>query len=393
MNIYIDATALLRKPDGVGRYASSIVSALVEMDKDNNYRALGFADDRRRFHAINKDRLTYEYLPLLRRVYQQWFKRVGPVSVNRWLKRRPDVVFYPNFVNFPKIKDAKSIVVIHDVAFIEEPGTLPERNFGRINRIVPRSLRQPNLSYLEEYVPKAIKQADAVVAVSEETQAAIAQRYGINASQITVAPNAVDERFYGRVENDTKQAIRVRYGLPDEYILFVGTIEPRKNVGRLIEAYANLPAALKEKYPLVLAGRPGWNNELVYKRIHELMGEGNTIMAVGFVEDEDLPAIYNMARTFVFPSIHEGFGLPILEAMAARTAVICSDKAPMNRLAEDGALFIDPEDPVSMTSAMKKVLGDPKLAKSMIEKGQRVAKKHTWEASAQTLHQLIESLK
>lgn len=393
MNIYIDATPLLRKPDGVGRYTSSLVSALLQIDTSNHYRALGFADDRRRHHAIEDKKLAYEYLPLPRQIYNQWFKRVGPVSVNRWLKRRADAVIYPNFVNFPKIKDAKSIVVIHDVAFIEEPQTLAQRDFGRINKLVPKSLRRPNLTYLEEYVPKAIKNADAVVAVSEETQESIAQRYGVNASRITLVPNAVDERFYRRLDANGKQDIRVKYGLPDEYILFVGTIEPRKNITRLVEAYTKLPVALREKYPLVLAGKPGWNNEPIYARIHELMSEGHAILPIGFVEDDDLPAIYNMARAFIFPSIHEGFGLPILEAMAARTAVICSDKAPMNRLAEDAAVFIDPEDITSIASGMKKVLSDPKLARGMIEKGQRVAKKHTWDASASAMYNLIQSLK
>lgn len=393
MNIYIDATPLLRKPDGVGRYAASVVRELIKLDKDNHYRALGFVDDVRRPHAIDKEALKYEYLPLPRQVYNQWFKRLGAVSVNRWLKRRPDVVIYPNFAAFPKIKQAKSIVVIHDVAFIEEPQTLAKRDFGKMDRLVPRALKTPNLAYLEEYVPKAIKSADAVVAVSEETQASIAQHFGINASQITVVPNAVDERFYGRFDNEDKLEVKNKYGLPDEFILFVGTIEPRKNVGRLLEAYANLPSNLRERFPLVLAGNPGWNNEDIYKRIHELTAEGNAILPIGFVDDEDLPILYNLAKVFVFPSIHEGFGLPILEAMAARTAVICSDKAPMNRLAEDGAIFINPEEPTTITSALKKVLSMPSSTKGLIEKGQRVAKKHTWETSAATLLDLINSLK
>lgn len=392
MNIYIDATPLMREPDGVGRYSASIISALLELDPNNHYRALGFADDRRRVHAIDREKLTYEYLPWPRRVYEQWFKRVGPVSVNRWLKRRPDVVLYPNFVNFPKIKDAKSIVVIHDVAFIEEPDTLPIRDFGRLNKVLPRSLLRPNLTYLEDNVPKAVAQADALVAVSEETQASIAQRYSINASLITVAPNAVDAMFYAKFSPEDKQAVKVKYGLPDQYILFVGTVEPRKNILRLVEAYAKLPDKLREAFPLVLAGRPGWNNEPIYQRIHELMSEGNAILAIGFVADDDLPILYNLGRVFVFPSLHEGFGLPILEAMAARTPVICSNKPPMNRLAEDAAVFVDPEGVDSITAAMRRVLaGGDAISRSMIAKGQRVAKKHTWADSAHTLLNLIKT--
>lgn len=386
MKVAVDATPLMRKPDGVGRYSSSLVSELVRQDSDNTYRAIGFLNDRTKHHAIPKNELKYEYIPLPRQVYSQWFKRVGPVSVNRWLSSRPDVVLYPNFVAFPKVKGAKSILIIHDLAFIDMPETIAQR--GRtMEKVLPG-----NLSYLQKFVPRSIEQADAIVAVSEETQAAIAKRYGINASDITVVPNAVDNRFFAKYTKDELQVVQKHYGLPEDFILFLGTIEPRKNVMRLLEAYEKLPAKLRETYPLVLAGKKGWKSDDIYAKIKSMLEQGHTILTTGFIEDEHLPGLLQSANALVFPSIHEGFGLPILEGFASGVPVICSDIAPMNRLAENAAAFIDPESPTTITNALKSVLGSKQKRQDLRAKGKTVAKKHTWHASAQIMKQLINHL-
>jgi len=392
MNIYIDATSLLKKPDGVGRYASSVVGSLIDIDKANHYRALAFAGDRTRHRAIPADKLKYEFLPLPRQIYNQWFKRIGQVSINRWLKKSPDLVIYPNFVNFPKIKHTKSIVVVHDLAYLEAPATLAKRSFGRLEKVVPKSLVKPNLHYLEKFVPRSLDQATAVVAVSEETRDAIAKQYGLNASDITVIPNAVDERFFARRPADEAQAIKVKYGLPDDFILFLGIIEPQKNILNLLEAYSQLPANLRQRYPLVLAGNKGWNSDDIYVKIHELMAAGHSILATGFIEDEDLPALLKLANLLLWPSIHEGFGLPILEAMASGTPVVTSDLPPMNRLGEDAAVFIDPTKPAVIARAVKNVLESPLKAKGMAKRGRAVAKQHRWQTSAQLMLDLINKI-
>jgi alpha-1,3-rhamnosyl/mannosyltransferase len=160
----------------------------------------------------------------------------------------------------------------------------------------------------------------------------------------------------------------------------------------LLEGYASLPAKLREQYPLVLAGKKGWNSEGIDQRVQELLEEGNSILTTGFVDDEDLPALLKAANLLLWPSIHEGFGLPILEAMAAGTPVVTSDLAPMNRLGEDAALFVTPDKPVTITSAAKRVLESPKLAKEMAKKGKLVAKKHRWDVSASLMLDLINKL-
>jgi glycosyltransferase involved in cell wall biosynthesis len=376
MNIYIDAQGLLRKPDGVGRYTGSVVRELISIDKDNAYRALAFADQRYRPRLVPAAELKYEFLPFPYQLYNQTYKRIKPWPVNRFLQRKPNLVIYPNFINFPRIKDALSIIVIHDLAFID----------------VPETLAKKNLSYLERFVPKALHEASAVVAVSEETRDAIAKRFGINTTSITVVPNAVNDSFFDDISDEVKQRVRERYGLPDEFILFLGTIEPRKNLERLLEAYEKLPAKLYHQYPLVLAGKPGWNSDGIYKKIHELLERGYSILPIGFTEDEDLPAIFNMAEIFVYPSIAEGFGLQILESMAAGTPVVTSDKPPMNRLAKGVGEFINPEQPGSITTAMKKLLGNTRTRNARARQSKELARKHTWHRSAHIMHDLIKEL-
>lgn len=349
-------------------------------------------DDRSKNYSIPKQTIPIDYIPLLRQVYSQWFKQVGGFPVNHWLRVQPEITIYPNFVDFPFVKNTKRVVVVHDTAFIEQPTTLAKRNFGWADKLIPKRFVTPNLWYLQKYVPSSLKRADVVVAVSEETRASIAGNFGINLSDISVVPNAVGKEFFVSSTNNDKEKTFKTYGLPKKYILFLGTIEPRKNVLNLLDSYALLPKSLRDEYPLVLAGKPGWNNEPIYQRANELKNQGHNIMLIGFVADKDLSNFYQGASCFVFPSIHEGFGLPILEAMAAQTPVITSNLAPMNRLAEDAAVFIDPYDPKDISMAIEKVLGDGLFRKKLIERGSRVASKHTWESSAKILLEIVKEL-
>jgi alpha-1,3-rhamnosyl/mannosyltransferase len=229
-----------------------------------------------------------------------------------------------------------------------------------------------------------------VVAVSEETRIAIAKHYAVNASDITVVPNAVDANFFTKVSDADNKRTANKYTLPSDYILFLGTLEPRKNLVRLLEAYSQLPSELTSRYPLVLAGNPGWKNKEILNKINELIANGFNVHKIGFVEDKDLPALFDLARLFVFPSIHEGFGLPILEAMAAGTPVVTSNLPPMNRIAKNVAMFVEPEQVGSIKNAIERVLSSPRIASSMSNRGQQMAQRYTWDNSAQTMLELIE---
>jgi len=277
----------------------------------------------------------------------------------------------------PKVSGAKSIVVVHDLAFLDTPSSLQDKN----------------LNYLKTFVPRSVASADALVAVSEPTREAIAKHFAINISSISVVPNAVSSLFFKKASQEKLAEVQASYCLPSKFILYVGTIEPRKNILGLLDAYAKLSPALRNNYPLVLTGSRGWKNREIHKRIHQLLEAGNTILTTGFISDEDLPAVYQSATIFALPSFHEGFGIPILEAFASGIPVLTSNIEPMKSITGKAAVLVNPEKPQSIAYGLNKLLSEARTRTMLAKRGQEVAKTYTWSKSAQAMLKIIESLR
>src|SRR5262245_4302606 len=205
------------------------------------------------------------------------------------------------------------------------------------------------------------RQADLVIAPSEATKADIVRRLQINPQRIAVIPWGCDERFQPGGDPEHFEAVRQRYRLPSQYLLFVGTLEPRKNLTTLLHAYAVLRAEGCDKdLKLVVAGRTGWLYADIFDTVKTLALEEEVIFT-GFVDDEDLPYLYRGAQLLVFPSLYEGFGLPILEAMASGVPVITSDLASMPEVAGEAAILVDAHDPKAIAEGIARVLADDRL--------------------------------
>ncbi|MGA2572547.1 MAG: glycosyltransferase family 1 protein [Terracidiphilus sp.] len=242
-------------------------------------------------------------------------------------------------------------------------------------------------------VPRSIKRAARILAVSEHTKADIIKYYDIPADKISVIYNAVDHsEYYPRPAKEVS-AVRSKYKLPAKYILFTGTIEPRKNVEGILGAYAALDEQVKKDHGLVLAGGKGWNDEPIRQAIDKLKSAGEKIICTGYVPDEDLPALFSGASLFVYPSFYEGFGIPPLEAMACGVPVITADNSSLPEVVGDAVIMIKAENIAAITQSISKVLNDSQLANSLRQKGLEQAKKFSWEKSAQTLITLLNSLK
>ena len=219
--------------------------------------------------------------------------------------------------------------------------------------------------------------ARRIIAVSESTRRDLVEIYGISPAKIDVVHNGVDASFQP-LPADQVAAFRQQRGLPDRFVLFVGTLEPRKNVVRLIEAYAKLP---KERPPLVLVGGKGWFYDEIFGRVEALALAGEVHFA-GFIPAEDLPLWYNAADLFVYPSIYEGFGLPALEAMACGTAVIASTASSLPEDVGKAGKLVDPTDTDALTTAMEQVLSDRDLQEQMQAAGLAQAGGFSWERAA-----------
>ena len=262
-----------------------------------------------------------------------------------------------------------SVVTVHDLTFHRYPQTLP-------------SYRR---TYLKAATRLAVRRADRIVAVSHHTAQELVHLLGVEADRIDVVHNGVDEAYRPAPPEDVER-FRQQRGLPDRYILFLGTLEPRKNIGTLIRAYAQLRqlngASSATGTKLVVAGGKGWYFKELFA-LTDSLGLRNDVLFPGFVPTTDLPWWYRAATCFVYPSLYEGFGLPVLEAMACGTPVVCSSASSLPEVAGDAALLVEPLDVEALAQAIGNILSDETLWRQLGSNGTKQAEGFSWRRCAE----------
>ena len=288
-----------------------------------------------------------------------------------------DVFFLPN-LNFASFSlKTKVILTAHDLSFEMFPEMF--------------SLKQRLWHYLLNF-RRLTKRADKIIAVSQSTKDDLVSRYGLPEKKVTVIHSGVGEELAVMSRNDPRLlAVKEKYHLPYKFILYLGTIEPRKNILALIQSFETLlrenhPAA--EKYMLVIAGAKGWKYQAILDAI-EASPFRERILLPGFIEDADKAALYNLASVFVYPSFYEGFGFPVLEAMSCGVPVITSHSSSLPEVVGEAGVMIDPYQPEELLRALEGLISDPALGAALIDLGKKRAKAFTWkEAATQTLNLL-----
>lgn len=390
MRIGIDCTAAVQQGAGIGRYTRQLVGALLELDTNNEYVLLAAAGGTgvvwepligrsRAMPASPVDvasggRVRTIGLPISERLLTiLWHRLCLPL----WVELATgvlDVFHSPDFV-LPPVRRARTVLTVHDLSFIRVP-----------------ECADPGLrSYLLRVVPASVRRADIVLADSECTKADVVELLGADAARVVVLYPGVEPRFQRMWDTQVLDTVRKRYNLPGCFVLGLGTLQPRKNFVRLIEAFAILAKEARDGLHLVIAGGAGWMYESIFRRIAEL-GLQDAVCFPGYVADEDLPALYSLADLFVFPSLYEGFGLPVLEAMACGTPVVASAVSSLPEVAGDAALLVDPLDTRALADAMRQALEDTGLRAEMVEKGLPQARRFTWSESARQLLELYRCL-
>lgn len=223
--------------------------------------------------------------------------------------------------------------------------------------------------------------ADHILTISEYSKSEIVRHFGISPDKITVTPLGVDERYFERIDFASKAEIIERYNLPEQFYLFVGTLQPRKNVERLLDAHAALPASLQKEIPLVIVGRAGWGCEALVKRLEdaELVGR---VLWLKYLCDEEVRALLQTALALVFPSLYEGFGLPVVEAFASGLPVITSDTTALPEVTLGAALLVNPLDVGAISDAMRQIAEVSGMAQKLADAGMQRARKLSWAACA-----------
>lgn len=293
------------------------------------------------------------------------------LPVSRQLKRlKSDVFFSPDgFV--PLHCQVPKVIMIHDAAFLRHP-----------THLIPRNRR-----YYEKWMPLFIREADHIITVSEFSKKELIDLYGITEEKISVVYNGVGDEFRPLPDNE-QQEVRDRYFSGRPYFFYLGAIHPRKNILTLVRAFERFKESATSDYALVISGRPSWYTREVFKAV-EMSPWRNEIYLTGFVEEDLAHSFMASATALVYPSRYEGFGLPVIEAMASGTPVICSLAASMPEVAGDAALYFDPGSHEQLKEQMERVT-DQEVRKQMIPRGIQRAKAFTWDEASEKTYAILK---
>jgi glycosyltransferase involved in cell wall biosynthesis len=235
-------------------------------------------------------------------------------------------------------------------------------------------------------LPLAVRRCRSLVAISAATRDELLARYPRAAGRTAVAHPAAGPQFTAGRTDEDEQAL-ARQGVTRPYVLATGTLEPRKNLPRLIEAFTSLPDEVRAARQLVLAGAPGWETAETFAHVAR---HARMVKTLGYVPEEDLPALYRGADVFCYPSLYEGFGIPVLEAICCGTAVLTSGRSSMPEVAGDAARYVDPEDTADIAKGLSELLSDPPLREMLVARGLKRAEQFTWEGAARTVLAVLE---
>ncbi len=360
---------------GVEEYTINLLSHLLPLKPEINHYLF--------YNAYQKTKLNYPWLSLANvelkdlRIPNRFFfvsaKYFNQPKIDKLLGGL-DLYFNPHFFVAPVSSKCRKIITFHDLSFIHFP-----EFFSLRKRLWQRFLMDTK---------KEAQQADKIIAVSQSTKDDLVNFYKIKPEKIKVVYSGVGRQFKP-VNNKQRTAsnVKKKYNLPDKFILYFGTIEPRKNIIGLIRAFESV----RKKYPikLVIAGEKGWLCQDIFKKAEESRYR-NDIVFTGFIEEEDKPDLYCLTELFVYPSFFEGFGFPPLEAMACGKPTIVSNNSSLPEVVGPGAIMVNPKNIDELSWAMETVLTNSDLRNQLIKKGREQAKKFSWQKCAQeTLEVLL----
>jgi glycosyltransferase involved in cell wall biosynthesis len=340
-------------------YATNLIEALAAIDSVNEYTLyVTRAEAVRKFSQRWPNfivRQTRPHTPLIR----------IPLTLSAELRKNPVDVLHVQFTA-PPFAPCPVVVSIHDLSFEHLPETFKRRSRAQLRLTVRRSARK----------------ASHILALSEHARADIVTTYGISPERVTAIPLAAADRFQPIADERELQRVRHTYGIAGDYILTVGSIQPRKNLSRLIAAYARLRTEHQLNHPqLVIVGRQAWLFGETLSAIRQ-SGFSDSIVMTGYVPDADLPALYSGARCFVYPSFFEGFGLPPLEAMKCGVPVIAGNRTSLVEVVGDAGILVDPLEPGAIASSLYEVLSNEYLREKLSVKGLQRSRMFNWKETA-----------
>lgn len=375
--IGIDITSAVSQGAGIGRYTRELVTALLEADTITSY-SLFYAKRPSALPVPNPipraANATYHEAPLSERwLHRLWYRLNVPLTVQRFTGT-VDLFHSPDFVLPPVGNNIPTLLTVHDLSYLHFPETFTPALVAYLNKLVPTS----------------VDRATHVLADSKATKRDLIAYYSVPADKVTVLYSGVSALFVPERSEKRLRAVREKYALGQQpYVLSVSTLQPRKNYQLLIRAFKAV--AEQRAHNLVIAGGKGWLHEEITAEITRQDLE-DRVLLIGFVDDIDLPALYSGASLFAYPSLYEGFGLPLLEAMACGVPVLNSNASSLPEVVGEATLQLEPHEEQAWSETMLSLLDDSTKRASMVAAGFMQARQFTWDRAAQELKAIYTRL-
>lgn len=387
MKIGIDVRCLSEgRRTGVEEYTLNLLSRLFEIDRRNEYVLF--------FNSWKKSKADFSWLGKYSNVTLKKFNFPNKLlNLSFWYLNFPkidkmlnevDVFFAPNIFFGSVSKNTKLVLTVHDLSFEMYPEHFsPKRRLWHMF-INPR---------------KICRESKKIIAVSSSTKSDLVSLYGIDPEKVKVVTSGISEKFRPVDRNDSRLVeIKEKYGLPYKFILFLGTIEPRKNIIAVLRAYDQLQRFARQtgnenlqRHKLVIAGEKGWMGEKIFWELGKTKFRENVYL-LGFIGDEEKEYIYNLSSLFVYPSFFEGFGFPPLEAMRCGVPVVSSNNSSLPEVVGDAGILIDPDKPDEIFHSFKEILTNSELRETLTRKGLEKSKEFSWEKAAKETLSAIENV-
>lgn len=360
-HIGIDARITAYRVGGISTYARRLIHALEDVEHDHQLTV---------FRSRKPDTgLTRRFNTA--QLFTPAHHRLERTALSLELRRfKLDLLHSVDFIP-PRHGAGRHVITVHDLTFLR----------------YPEHKDRAALRYYSDQIVEAVSHADHILSVSRATKTDLIDLLGVPQDKITVQPHGVEARFRPMSEDEIAPW-RKRLTLPDRFLLFVGTLEPRKNIPTLLDAYA----LLDDPPPLLLVGQIGWLFDATMKRIQTMQEDGLPIHHRTDIDDDALPALYNAAHMLILPSHYEGFGLPILEAMACGTPVIASNTSALPEVLGNAGALIDPDNPEMLAAAMHFALSHDEWRKRASKRGLERARTFTWDNAARIAQFVYRSL-
>lgn len=379
MKIAFDAQLLFEKQKtGIGFTVEHLLKSM-ELDNNDefvlNYFSLRNGQDKERIirDYVNKGYKKSSCL-FYNRLYRKIYNKL-PLPYSLFFRYKAQITQFFNYDMAPGVY-GKSVTFIYDMAY----------------KAYPETISKDTIKMLDHNLNRACKKSDHIITISEFSKNEIMKYMDVPENKISVVPCGVDHSvFHPDYSEDDIERARSKYGIPENYILYMGTLEPRKNIESLVEAYSILYKETDFCPVLVIAGKKGWMYETIFEKVH-LLGMEKNIIFTGYINTDDVPLILKGAVVFVFPSVYEGFGLPPLEAMACGTPVITSNTASLPEVIGSAGILVNPFSVYEIKNAIQQMIIDTSKREIMRIDGILRAKEYTWEASSVQLKSVYKKI-